>query len=92
MENRPEDLISPWVGAGRTGAYIEAAALSAREHKRQTVLRRSDRALFLACRLYDMTGIMMALFDEPETVHILLEKQRNSCVVCKAFREAGADG
>jgi len=83
----------PRVGAGRTGAYIEAAALSARNISDRPSFGGQIGPFSLACRLYDMTGIMMALFDEPETVHILLEKAAEFLVsYAKAFREAGADG
>src|SRR5690606_8368585 len=47
----------------------------------------------LACRLFDMTEIMVSLFDDPDTVHIVLSKATTFLVsYAKAFREAGAAG
>ena len=41
----------------------------------------------------DVTEVMYLCFDEPETVHAVLEKCVEFTVsYCKAFREAGADG
>ena len=47
----------------------------------------------LAGRLMDVTEVMFLCFDEPETVHAVLEKATQFLIdYCKAFRDAGADG
>jgi len=87
------ELKIPRVGTGRTSAYIKAAALSARHISDRPSFGGQIGPFSLACRLYDMTEIMVALFDEPETVHIVLEKAAEFLVsYAKAYREAGAAG
>ena len=64
----------PGIGAGRTSVYLEALTLASK-----TI---ADKPLFgcvigpfsLAGRLSDMTQIFMKLIEEPEMVHIVLEK------------------
>lgn len=83
----------PEPGSGRTGAYIRAAALSAQNITDKPVFGGQIGPFSLACRLYDMTEIMVALFDEPDTVHIVLEKATTFLAAyARAFKEAGANG
>ena len=47
----------------------------------------------LAGRLYDMTEIMMAIYTEPETALLLLEKCTEFIIrYCKAIKESGSAG
>lgn len=73
-----EALVVPELSAGRVPEYIKANRIVA-----ETI---SDKPSFAGCigpyslagRLYDMTEIMMAIYTEPETATMLLEK-------CTAF-------
>ncbi len=86
-------LSVPKVGAGRTGIYVSAIEKAA--------LLIIDRPVFagiigpysLAGRLMDVTEIMYACYDEPETVHVVLEKASEFLIsYCQAFKAAGANG
>jgi len=47
----------------------------------------------LAGRLFDMTEIMMAIYTEPDTINLLLEKCTQFLTeYCRALKNAGADG
>lgn len=88
-----ERLIIPRTGAGRTGTYIECI--------RETKKLITDRPVFagiigpysLAGRLLDMTEIMVLCYEDPEMVHIVLEKASEFLIrYAQAFKQAGADG
>lgn len=92
-EDEARALEVPAVGAGRTGLCVEAI--------RKAAERITDRPVFagvigpfsLAARLMDVTEAMVLCYDEPDMVHILLEKStRFITEYCRAFKEAGADG
>jgi uroporphyrinogen decarboxylase len=92
-EDEAEALVVPTVGSGRTGIYIEAV--------KKAVERITDRPVFagmigpfsLAARLLDVTEIMMDCYDEPDMVHIVLEKSTEFLVeYAKAYKSAGAAG
>lgn len=81
------------MGAGRTGLYIEAIE--------KAVGLITDRPVFagvigpfsLAARLLDVTEIMIYCYEEPDMVHVLLEKATQFIMeYCKAYKEAGANG
>ncbi len=73
-EEEARALAVPPVGAGRTGLYIEAIE--------KAVGLITDRPVFagvigpfsLAARLLDVTEIMIYCYEEPDMVHVLLEK------------------
>ena len=88
-----EALAVPEVGAARSGIYVDAI--------RKAVKLIEDRPTFagmigpfsLAARLLDVTEIMMDCYDDPDMVHLVLEKCTDFLVeYAKAYREAGADG
>ncbi|WP_418718438.1 uroporphyrinogen decarboxylase family protein [Candidatus Allofournierella merdipullorum] len=92
-EEEARALEVPAVGAGRTGLCVEAI--------RKAAERITDRPVFagvigpfsLAARLMDVTEAMVLCYDEPDMVHILLEKStRFITEYCRAFKEAGANG
>ncbi len=92
-ESSAKGLQIPQPGSGRTGAYIQAAALSAQIINDRPSFGGQIGPFSLACRLYDMTEIMVALFDEPDTVHIVLDKATAFLIsYAKAFKGAGANG
>lgn len=92
-EEEARALEVPAVGAGRTGLCVEAI--------RKATERITDRPVFagvigpfsLAARLMDVTEAMVLCYDEPDMVHILLEKStRFITEYCRVFKEAGANG
>ncbi|HEX2946167.1 MAG TPA: uroporphyrinogen decarboxylase family protein [Clostridia bacterium] len=86
-------LSVPEIGEGRTYIYIKAAELAARNISDRPVFGGEIGPFSLACRLFDMTELMVLLYDEPETVHTVLEKAASFLVeYAKAFKNAGANG
>lgn len=87
------NIVVPQAGAGRTSIYIDGV------RKAKIAIR--DIPVFcgvigpysLACRLFDMTELMMACFDSENEVKILLEKATDFLIqYIKAFKADGADG
>lgn len=83
----------PAVGAGRTSIYIEAI--------KKAVALIDDRPIFagvigpfsLAGRLMDVTEAMIYCYEEPEMVHVLMQKATEFLIAyCKAYQETGANG
>ncbi len=83
----------PEVGAARSGVYVDAI-------KKATELI-TDRPIFagiigpysLAARLLDVAEIMMCCYDDPEMVHIVLDKCTEFLIeYCKAYKAVGANG
>lgn len=92
-ESSARELKIPEAGTGRTAAYVRAAELCAQNISSRPSFGGQIGPFSLACRLFDMTEIMVALFDEPETVHIILEKATEFLAsYAKDFKEAGANG
>jgi uroporphyrinogen decarboxylase len=86
-------LVVPKVGAGRTGCYLDAAKKASEKITDRPVLGGVIGPLSLAGRLIGVSEIMLTMIDEPETVHIVLEK----CTTflkkyAEAFKAAGANG
>ena len=88
-----EALQVPAVGAARSGIYIEAI--------KKACARITDRPVFagmigpfsLAARLLDVSEIMMDCYDDPDMVHLVLEKCTQFLIAyAKAYCEVGADG
>lgn len=92
-EESAKALKIPNVGDGRTSAYLKAAELAAKNIKDRPTFGGEIGPFSLAGRLFDMTEIMITLFDEPETVHLVLEKITTFLVeFARAFKNAGANG
>ncbi|MBE6566263.1 MAG: methyltransferase [Ruminococcaceae bacterium] len=88
-----EALVVPVVGSGRTGIYLDAIK------KAKALI--TDRPVFagmigpfsLAARLFDLSEIMMACYDDPDMVHLVLEKCTQFLIAyAKAYCDVGADG
>lgn len=88
-----EALEIPAVGSGRTHLYIDAI-------KKATALI-VDRPVFagmigpfsLTARLLDVSEIMMDCYDDPDMVHLVLDKVTSFLVeYAKAYKAAGAHG
>ena len=92
-EDEAKALSVPPVGAGRTGLYIEAIRKASQTLADRPVLAGAIGPFSLAARLMDVTDAMIYCYDEPDMVHILLEKAtRFITSYCQAFKEAGANG
>jgi len=83
----------PSLRAGRIPAYLKANLLAAREV--------NDRPLFAGCigpfslagRLYDMSEIMVLIYEHPDAAHTLLYKCTDFIEkYCLALKETGANG
>lgn len=83
----------PEIGAGRTGEYVKAVRLAAQTIEDRPVFGGVIGPFSLAGRLMDMTEVMVKCFDEPETVHAVLEKATQFITnYILAFKAAGANG
>lgn len=92
-EDDAKALSVPMVGAARTGVYVEAIRLASQRIQDRPILAGCIGPYSLAGRLLDVTEIMYLCYDEPETVHLVLEKATDFLIsYCKAFRDAGANG
>lgn len=86
-------LCVPTPGAGRTGVCAEGIRLAKRRICDKPVLAGMIGPFSLAGRLMDVTEIMYVCYDEPETVHIVLEKATQFLIAYgQSLRGAGADG
>jgi uroporphyrinogen decarboxylase len=83
----------PEFGSGRTGIYVNAV--------KKAVATITDRPVFgcvigpfsLSGRLLSVTEALVMCYEEPETVHMLLEKATEFIIkYCLAYKEAGANG
>ncbi len=83
----------PSLHAGRIPAYLKANLLAARAI--------NDRPLFAGCigpfslagRLYDMSEIMVLIYENPEAAHNLLQKCTDFIEkYCLALKQTGANG
>ena len=92
-EEDAESLEVPAVGAARSGIYIDAIRRSSAEIHDRPVLAGMIGPFSLAARLMDVSEIMMTCYDDPDVVHLVLEKVTAFLInYAKAYREAGANG
>ena len=92
-ENDAKNLKVPPVGAGRTGLCVEAVRLAKQRITDKPVLAGVIGPYSLAGRLMDVTEIMYACYDEPELVHLVLEKCTEFLLAyCDALKATGCDG
>lgn len=83
----------PAIGDKRTDSYITAAKLSARNIKDKPTFGGEIGPFSLACRLYDMSELMMDLVEEPKKAKEFIEKITEFLIdYAKAFKEVGANG
>ena len=86
-------LLVPKPGAGRTGIYIEGVRRAVERIPQKPLLAGMIGPFSLAGRLMDVTEIIYSCYDEPETVHIVLEKAAAFLIEYgKAMGQAGAAG
>lgn len=83
----------PEIGSGRTEVFIEGIKKAKECIRDIPVFCGVIGPYSLAGRLFDMTELMMACFDSPEEVTVLLQKATQFITdYVKALKNAGADG
>ena len=88
-----ESIAVPEIGSGRTGIFIEAIRIAKEKIADRPVFAGVIGPYSLAGRLMDFTEIMYACYDDPDCVHVLLNKATEFIVnYIDAFKAAGADG
>lgn len=88
-----EALQVPDLSAGRALLCVEAVRQAKRSITDKPVLAGMIGPYSLAGRLMDVTEIMYACYDEPETVQLVLEKATAYLIAYgQAMKDAGADG
>ena len=88
-----EALAVPSVGDKRTHLYIDAIKKASAEITDRPVLAGMIGPFSLAARLLDVSEIMMDCYDDPDMVHLVLEKVTQFlCEYAKAYKTAGANG
>ena len=92
-EDEADALEVPGLDAGRIGIFVDAVKLAREKITDKPLLAGMIGPYSLAGRLMDVTEIMYTCYDEPETVHKVLEKATQFLIAYGyAMKEAGADG
>ena len=96
MLNNADDIKAlkvPSLKAARVPAYLKANLLSARAISDRPVLSGCIGPFSLAGRLYDMSEIMVLIYQDPDAAHTLLAKCTEFILkYCKALKATGVDG
>ncbi len=88
-----EALQIPAVGSGRTQLYIDAIKKAAETIVDRPVLAGMIGPFSLAARLLDVSEIMMDCYDDPDMVHLVLDKVTQFLIeYASAYKAAGANG
>lgn len=83
----------PDLTAGRVPQYLLANRLCAQFVKDRPVFGGCIGPFSLAGRLFDMSEIMTAIYIEPDTINLLLDKCTQFITAyCQAMKKAGSDG
>lgn len=91
-EDEANALEVPSLDAGRAKICVEGVRLAKQRIQDKPVIAGMVGPYSLAGRLMDVTEIMYVCFDEPETVHIVLDKATAYLIQYgQAMKEAGAD-
>ena len=92
-EDEADALEVPGLDAGRIGIFVDAVKLAHEKITDKPLLAGMIGPYSLAGRLMDVTEIMYTCYDDPETVHKVLEKATQFLISYgAAMKEAGADG
>lgn len=92
-EEEARALKVPAVGDGRTGIYVEAIEKAVKSITDRPVFAGVIGPFSLAGRLMDVTEAMIYCYEEPDMVHILLEKATAFIIdYCQAYKKVGAAG
>ncbi len=88
-----EAIEVPAVGAGRTQIYIDAIAKAVELITDRPVFAGVIGPFSLAGRLLDVTECMVYCYDEPDMVHLILDKCTEFIIeYIKAYKAVGAHG
>ena len=94
--NNYDDAVAlsiPKIGSGRTSIYIEAIEKATKAITDRPVFAGMIGPFSLAGRLLDVSEIMMDCYDDPDMVHLVLEKSTNFLIeYAKAYKAVGANG
>lgn len=94
--NNAEDIRQlqvPPLNKARIPAYLKANLLAAKAISDRPVLAGCIGPFSLAGRLYDMSAIMMLIYEDPETAELLLDKCTQFILkYCLALKATGANG
>lgn len=83
----------PSMKQGRVAEYLKANLLTAQSITDRPVLGGCIGPFSLAGRLYDMSGIMMLIYEDPEAADMLLDKCTTFITrYCRALKETGVNG
>ena len=83
----------PSLSAGRIPAYLKANLLAAKAIADRPLLAGCIGPFSLAGRLYDMSEIMVLIYEHPEAAHTLLQKCTDFIgKYCEALKLTGANG
>lgn len=92
-EEEAQELKIPEVGAGRTGIYIEAIRKASVLIKDRPVFAGVIGPFSLAGRLMDVTQAILFCYDEPDMVHLMLDKVTAFLIeYIKAYKDTNAGG
>ena len=92
-EEEAKQLEIPNVGAARTGIYVEAMAKAVKTIQDRPVFAGVIGPFSLAGRLMDVTEAMVNCYEDPDMVHLVLEKVTEFLIqYINAYKEAGANG
>lgn len=92
-QEEAEALKVPKVGDARTGKYIEAIKKAKGLIIDRPVLAGVIGPFSLAARLMDVSETMFYCYDEPDMVHIIMQKCTSFLIeYIKAYQKVGADG
>ena len=88
-----EALEIPEVGACRSGLYVDAIRKAAELITDRPIFAGTIGPFSLAARLLDVSEIMVDCYDDPDMVHVVLEKATAFLIeYSKAYKSAGAHG
>ena len=91
-EDEADALAVPALSAGRAAVCVEGVRLAKERITDKPVIAGMIGPYSLAGRLMDVTEIMYACYDEPETVHTVLDKATQYLIAYgQALKDAGAD-
>ena len=83
----------PSLNAGRIPEYIKASLLAARDISNRPLFSGCIGPFSLAGRLYDMSEIMVLIYENPEAAHLLLRKCTDYILkYCLVLKKAGSNG
>lgn len=92
-EDAAEALAVPEVGVCRTGIYIDAIRKASEQITDRPVFAGVIGPYSLAGRLMDVGEAMIYCYEEPDMVHIIMEKTTAFLInYCNAYKAAGANG